>query len=186
MPGNFEIRPPGDYFESEADRMADDVLRMDKSSGLPKPIAGSVGTRQQLSAGSVSSSNGEPLSDSLRAHYEPRFGHDFSAVRVHAGRRPRSPPEHWAPGPMPLAMTSCSAPLNSTPETAEGKQLLAHELAHVVQQDRGALRPSIQRRLILTGNPADTNLTLRILESASGLKLLRKQNQRSFRQDAKS
>jgi Domain of unknown function (DUF4157) len=81
---------------------------------------------------------GQPLDAAARAYFEPRFGHDFSQVRVHAD---------------PAAAVSARAvdALAYTvgrdvvfdheryaPATAEGRSLLAHELTHVVQQDHGA------------------------------------------------
>ncbi|MFE7408620.1 DUF4157 domain-containing protein [Isoptericola sp. NPDC057559] len=71
-----------------------------------------------------------PLPLPARREMEAAFGHDFSAVRVHADGRAR---ELGA-----RALTEGSdihvAPGAYAPGTAEGRRLLAHELAHVVQQ----------------------------------------------------
>lgn len=88
-------------------------------------------------------SSGRPLDPSTRVLMEDRFGHDFSKVRVHSD---------------PLAANSALA-VNAQAYTvgsqivfgagrynsgARGQHLLAHELAHVVQQSGGA-QPSLQR-----------------------------------------
>jgi hypothetical protein len=79
-------------------------------------------------------SSGQPLDESTRAFFEPRFGHDFSSVRVHAdGRAAES-----AQAVKALAYTvGHDIAFNAgqySPGTAAGQRLLAHELTHVVQQ----------------------------------------------------
>jgi len=84
---------------------------------------------------------GQPLNAETRALMESRFGHDFSKVRVHAdGKAAES-----AQAVNALAYTVGSDIVLGTgqyaPETNEGKQLLAHELTHVVQQGQGSTPP---------------------------------------------
>jgi len=78
-------------------------------------------------------SPGEPLDGALRRDLEPRFGHDFSRVRVHrdaeAARSARAVGAlAYAVGPDVVFGEGRYAP-----RTPAGRQLLAHELAHVVQ-----------------------------------------------------
>ena len=65
---------------------------------------------------------------------EPRFGHDFSRVRVHsdstAGRSARDLDAHA----FTVGNEIVFGPGRFAPETREGKSLLAHELTHVIQQ----------------------------------------------------
>lgn len=79
-------------------------------------------------------SPGQPLDAASRAFFEPRFGHDFSGVRVHTdGRAAES-----ARAVNALAYTvGRDVVLREglyRPETAAGRSTLAHELTHVVQQ----------------------------------------------------
>lgn len=84
----------------------------------------------------VLQSPGQPLDMETRAFMEPRFGHDFSKVKVHndekAGEASRSVKS--------LAFTTGQdiffAPGQYAPYIYAGKHLLAHELSHVVQQTR--------------------------------------------------
>jgi hypothetical protein len=78
-------------------------------------------------------SPGQPLDPTTRAYFEPRFGHDFSQVRVHTDARAAES----AQAVNALAYTVESdvvfgshqyAPNNST-----GRELLAHELTHTLQ-----------------------------------------------------
>lgn len=82
----------------------------------------------------VLASSGQALDTETRALMEPRFAYDFSRVRIHTDdRAAQSAREVDA-----LAYTQGSdivfAQGQYTPETQEGKGLLAHELTHVVQQ----------------------------------------------------
>ena len=79
-------------------------------------------------------SPGLPLDMATRTFMEPRFGHDFGKVRVHADDRAAES----AQAVNALAYTAgrhvVFAAGSYRPESDEGKRLLAHELAHVVQQ----------------------------------------------------
>ena len=81
-------------------------------------------------------SPGRPLDPATRAFMEPRFGHDFSQVRVHVdGKASES-----ARAVNALAYTAGRDVVFDTGqyaiETPAGKRLLAHELTHVVQQGK--------------------------------------------------
>jgi hypothetical protein len=79
-------------------------------------------------------SPGQPLDSQTRAFFEPRFGHDFSKVRVHTD----APAGESAAAVNALAYTVGSDVVfghqQYAPRTAEGMKLIAHELAHTVQQ----------------------------------------------------
>ena len=84
----------------------------------------------------VLSSPGQPLDGGTRAFMEPRFGYDFSRVRVHTDARAAES----ARAVNALAYTAgrdvVFAEGEYEPGTSEGRGLLAHELTHVVQQVR--------------------------------------------------
>jgi hypothetical protein len=79
-------------------------------------------------------SPGQPLNVETRAFMEPRFGHDFGAVRIHADARAAES----ARAVNALAYTVGRDVVFGTgryaPSTEVGQRLLAHELAHTVQQ----------------------------------------------------
>lgn len=82
----------------------------------------------------VLKSPGFPLDAGTRAFMEPRFGHDFGKVRVHADDRAAES----ARAVNALAYTAgrdiVFAAGRYKPQDDEGKRLIAHELTHVVQQ----------------------------------------------------
>ncbi|MCP5110969.1 MAG: DUF4157 domain-containing protein, partial [bacterium] len=84
--------------------------------------------------GQVLGESGEPLSSNVQAFMEPRFDFDFSKVRVHsnatAAESARAVNAHaYTVGPNIVFGSG-----QYSPETIQGRRLLAHELTHVVQQ----------------------------------------------------
>ncbi|HKH71883.1 MAG TPA: DUF4157 domain-containing protein [Vicinamibacterales bacterium] len=90
--------------------------------------------RSRARVNEVLRSPGQPLDVLTRAHMEPLFGFDFSHVRVHAGPEAASSAASigaraYAVGPHIVFGRS-----EHSPGTSAGATLMAHELAHVVQQ----------------------------------------------------
>jgi hypothetical protein len=79
-------------------------------------------------------SSGEPLDAATRAFMEPRFGHDFSRVRVHTDDRAAQSAQAVDALAYTVASDIVFAKGQYAPETEAGRLLLAHELAHVAQQ----------------------------------------------------
>ncbi len=79
-------------------------------------------------------SAGQPLDPQTRSFMETRFGHDFSQVRVHADGQAADAAQELHARAYTLKNEIVFGAGQYRPHTAEGKQLLAHELTHVVQQ----------------------------------------------------
>ncbi|GAC1614691.1 MAG: hypothetical protein NVS4B11_00450 [Ktedonobacteraceae bacterium] len=77
---------------------------------------------------------GQPLDASTRAFMEPRFGHDFSKVRVHTDARAIESAHSVNALAYTVGKNIVFGSGQYTSETDAGKRLLAHELTHVVQQ----------------------------------------------------
>ena len=156
----LSVSQPDDPREREADRVADEVMRMpvglsatpvyrmcsecqDEVQRSPlSPVAPSSWH------GSMGLSSGTPLSDATRGFFEPRFGTDFSGVRVHADTNA----DHFARKINARAFTVGSdigfRYGEYAPESLPGRRLLAHELTHVVQGGGGGADPGrIHRQL---------------------------------------
>lgn len=76
---------------------------------------------------------GAPLDAAARAYFEPRFGHDFSAVRVHADGEAAASAAALNAAAYAVGNHLVFAADQFAPHTPGGQHLLAHELAHVVQ-----------------------------------------------------
>jgi hypothetical protein len=94
---------------------------------------------------------GEPLAAATRAWFEPRFGHDFAAVRVHCDAAAGASAAALEARAYTLGTDIVFAPGRYRPGSRDGQRLLAHELAHVVQQAGGP--PRIQRQPAGAGEP---------------------------------
>jgi hypothetical protein len=104
-------------------------------------------------------SPGAPLSPDARAFFESRFGQDFSGVRVHTGTRAATSARALGARAYTVGHDIVIAgDMPRTPAAHDGA-LLAHELAHVVQQ-RGGVRT--QAKLIVgeVGSPAEAEADL--------------------------
>ena len=85
----------------------------------------------------VLNSPGQPLDRATRAFMEPRFRHDFSGVRVHTDQRASESARAVDAAAYTVGQNIVFTDHMFRPSEASGRNLLAHELAHVVQQHRG-------------------------------------------------
>lgn len=80
---------------------------------------------------------GQPLSASERSFFEPRFGRDFSHVRVHTDAEAAEVSGTLQARAFTVGRDIAFGAGEYAPDERSGKLLLAHELAHVVQQGGG-------------------------------------------------
>jgi len=97
------------------------------------------GQTPQVSSGTESRINslkggGQPLDPASRAFFEPRFGHDFSNVRVHHGGTATDISRSINARAFTLGNNMVFGSGEYQPQSEKGKGLLGHELTHVVQQ----------------------------------------------------
>lgn len=91
-------------------------------SPVPEEVAGVLG------------SPGNPLATATRSFFEPRFGHDFGRVRVHADARAADAARAVGALAYTVGRDVVFGRGRYAPGSAEGDRLIAHELAHVAQQ----------------------------------------------------
>jgi hypothetical protein len=89
-------------------------------------------------------SGGQSLPESERAFFEPRLGHDFSQVRVHADGEAADLSRQVSARAFTLGTDIAFGAGEYAPGSAEGRHLLANELTHVVQQT-GTSATRVQR-----------------------------------------
>jgi hypothetical protein len=87
----------------------------------------------------------ETLPASTLSFMESRFGRDFSAVRVHDNAQADALAQGVNARAFTLGQDLFFARSQYQPETMQGRHLIAHELAHVVQQ--GKVEPTIMRTI---------------------------------------
>ena len=96
-------------------------------------------------------SSGQPLDAATRSFFEPRFGYDFSRVRLHADGPAAESAKAIQARAYTVGRDVVFAQNQLSTSTREGKRLLAHELAHIVQQGGG--ESAVVRRDLATPPP---------------------------------
>ena len=130
----------------------DEKLQRDAApSGAGAPsVSGPV-----QSAINSKSTGGEPLASDVRGYMEPRFNADFSNVRIHHDTESAGLSNQLSARAFTYENHIFFSRGQYQPGTSEGKQLLAHELTHTIQQGHSvqmapqvsttAATPAIQR-----------------------------------------
>lgn len=96
---------------------------------------------------------GQPLDPDTKEFMESRFGHDFSSVRVHTDAKAAESAKSVNALAYTVGKDIAFGTGQYIPGTIRGKQLLSHELTHIVQQRHAPLGP-----LQMAGGPANTLL----------------------------
>lgn len=84
------------------------------------------------------SGRGSPLPADVRGYMEPRFGRDFSNVRVHTGGEAAGLSHAVGARAFTVGNDVFFGAGQYRPDTQAGRQLMAHELTHTVQQHGGS------------------------------------------------
>lgn len=175
LQAKLEIGQPNDKYEQEADRIADQIMRMpekeeslvnshwslgkrEKEQSLvrkeaepvqAKPLVDRITPVIQANNASKQSPSvtphiesrinaleggGQALSESTRSYFEPRFGADFSQVRVHNDSKAAETAKSINAKAFTRGKDVVFGSRQYSPGTFTGKHLLAHELTHVAQQ----------------------------------------------------
>lgn len=209
----LEISKPGDAYEQEADRVADQVMRMPEPGAESEAAAveqpslpqiqrmcneceeeehamrktaeeekeeehGHVQMKESEShAGAENSAalsdvhsvtdGGQSLSESARAFFEPRFGHDFGEVRIHNDGAAASSARALNALAFTTGRDIVFAAGQYSPDSSAGKKLLAHELTHVVQQTQTGT-PRADRKLDISRTPANNATVFRATDETAG------------------
>jgi uncharacterized protein DUF4157 len=174
------VSQPGDQYEQEADRVADQIMRMpdpaspavarpegspqisglqrkcaqceeeqiqrqpmdekkEEEEALPLQAKEAAGQTLQVTPAVQAQADGmrgggQPLPESTRAFFEPRFGHDFSQVRIHTDTQAAESARDVDALAYTVGNHVVFGAGQYAPRTGEGRRLLAHELTHVIQQ----------------------------------------------------
>jgi len=182
------IGQPNDKYEQEADRVADQVMRMSNADVAQRVKTGTVQPmriqrmcpecenkmaqrqpmeeEEELQAKEMPGKTptvapnlkfrinslkggGQPLDSTTRSFFEPRFGHDFSNVRVHTDSFSADTAKSINARAFTLGNHVVMGAGEYQPKSQAGQRLLGHELTHVVQQEKGSSPftvPIIQRK----------------------------------------
>lgn len=121
--------------EDEADQAPIEAKHADGAAPIPPPA---VGARVQATRG-----GGVPLPEPHRAFFETRFGCDFSHVSIHADATANALSRALGARAFTTGRDIYFRDGEYRPWSWSGRALLAHELAHVVQQSGGAVQRKV-------------------------------------------
>ncbi|HYP01209.1 MAG TPA: DUF4157 domain-containing protein [Pyrinomonadaceae bacterium] len=186
----LNLSTPGDRYEQEADRVADEIMRMPSPHNATPPPTATAHASPQLVQRKCSScesaarrrkpaededrrivqtkrvtgesspapashrlhaetgapqGGGASLPQSARAFFEPRFGHDFTHVRVHTDARADEMARAINARAFTVGQDIGFRAGEYQPDSFEGRKLLAHELTHTLQQATPGFSRQVQR-----------------------------------------
>lgn len=105
----------------------------DKAPSAASELAGKLGA-------------GQPLDAATRAWFEPKLGRDLSDVRIHTDAGAAQAAQQLAARAFTFGNHIAFAAGEYQPDSESGKRLLAHELAHVMQNDDATTVSAVQRK----------------------------------------
>jgi len=100
-------------------------------------------------------SPGQPLDSQTRSFMEPRFGQDFSGVRIHTDTKAAESAKAVNAAAYAVGSNVVFGAGRYVPGTSEGQRLMAHELTHVVQQGSGIHRMPASLEIGSVNDPAE-------------------------------
>jgi hypothetical protein len=152
-----DSRPPGEDEEEVAQPGEEEVAQpgavQRKAAGEAAPQASGEPAATPDLAQSIDAadrSGGQPLPSEARHFMEPRFGHDFGDVRVHTDQTAGNMAIQLQARAFTTGNSIFFAQGEFQPDQTGGKHLLAHELAHVVQQSTSSR--GVNRQIQRVGN----------------------------------
>ena len=123
----------GDRSEQHSDHLAAPAAGIIQR----KETVGTLGADAPTHVARASGSTGEPLPVKLRANFEGSLGADLGGVRVHHGADSATAAQSIAARAYTMGQDIHFAAGAYAPGSTEGEHLLAHEVAHTVQQAGG-------------------------------------------------
>jgi hypothetical protein len=190
----LRVSQPGDPDEREADRIANLVVSMPEAAArqsIDRPVQEEDDDRdseirpKRLSPPAdvaiedddhaavedrltATKGAGRPIADDVRGFFEPRMQTDFSGVRIHTGQDAAELNRAFNARAFAHGRDIYFSPNQYRPDTGDGRQLLAHELTHVVQQG-GARQGGVQRFPLGPIRESGTGVVQRVAPAVAAL-----------------
>src|SRR5436190_13108320 len=151
----LKVSSPTDAAEVEAESTARKVVRMAAPERAPSVFRSPHAARLQRASDLVHHASvpaatasdigsrapsGSPLPPDVRRFMEPRFGADFGSVRVHTDEGAARLDRRLSAQAFTVGNQVFFGRDRFQPETPEGRELIAHELTHTIQQGAAVQR----------------------------------------------
>jgi hypothetical protein len=152
----LEVGRSDDPLEAEADQLAERAVNQSApcacgatcdtcSAGTPKIRRKAAGPASGTPHVAATLGAGHPIEASTRGFFEERFGRDFSDVRIHSDKNADRSAANLRAHAYTAGRDIVFRGGKYAPQNSDGKRLLAHELAHVVQQESTPAQSVIRR-----------------------------------------
>lgn len=173
IPSPLRISRPTDPAEREAEQVARKIVTMPESSTqqaatsnqspIKKTVGGGHGATSASAQGSARTSSGptpvtvpsktgisggSPLPTPVRRFMEPRFGANFGNVRIHTNQAAAKQSAQISAHAFTVGEHIHFGQDKFEPHSSRGKELIAHELTHTIQQGAVANRDTVHRSFL--------------------------------------
>ena len=145
----------------------DEILPEEREIGMLWPKRDDA-TAAAVSASSIPPGGGQPLATDVRGFMRDRTGFDFANVRIHADSQAAASASRIAARAYTVGDHIYFDHGQYEPASQEGRKLLAHELAHVVQQGQAGATGVIQRQDRHPVAPARPHVTRIVVRQVAG------------------
>ena len=159
---SLRVSSRGDAAEVEACRVASNVVHMPAPAGVsaramlpagalsraPMAKAGLAARPALISAPPGIPTGGQTLGAEVRKFMEPRFGASFGGVRIHTDDTAAHLSQQMQARAFTVGNQIFFGSGQFRPDSSEGRELIAHELTHTLQQGAATQQPSIQRSFL--------------------------------------
>jgi hypothetical protein len=142
--------------------------RLRASRPTETPASERAVTPEQRAFDYLERTPGRALESATREYFEPRFGHDFSKVRVHADSEAASLASGFGASAFTVGDDIVFGGGRFDPQTVVGQRLIAHELVHTLQQTHHALGDS-QARTAQPGEASELEATRGAHQALAGI-----------------
>lgn len=137
------VSSPTDSHERAADRIADQATSAFNHVDRARPSQSAAGPPRDTaeapsSVAKVLAGAGRPLDDATRHDMQRRFGHDFSRIRIHDTALAEQSTRDMDAKAFTVGNTIVFGAGRYAPGTRAGQHLIAHELAHAIDQESSA------------------------------------------------
>src|SRR5215471_7067622 len=131
--------PPKPRTKSQLHNPRWDLGAVDRTgvSTVQMKAMASVGSQNATLPGTLPTSPSHPLDKATRDYFEPRFGFDFSTIKIHTDCEAVRLAARLDARAFTFGPHIAFGQGEYEPGTEEGRRLIAHELTHVVQHDGG-------------------------------------------------
>lgn len=148
-PSDLRISQPSDPAEIEADKVADQIMRLPtgdepfvtegnhSGNAIQRkalPSDGGIPSQIPAHVHSAINSGGYPLDHQTRRFFEPRLGYDLSSIRIHTDSTAGESARAIDARAYTLGSNIVFGSGEYKPESETGRHLIAHELTHTIQQ----------------------------------------------------